>query len=442
MKDSLKVTIAGGGSTYTPGIVKSMLAQQKLFPLAELVLYDIDQQKNDDMYVIINYMLEQEGRSEIKLTQTLDPKEAFTNCDFVFSQIRVGSFAMREKDEKIPLKHGCVGQETCGMGGFAYGLRTIGPMLELIGFIQKYAPSAWILNYTNPESIVSECVRRVYPHIRMICACDMTISIEETICDNFGYDRSNWTPTYYGLNHFGWYRSIYDNARGCDVMPEIIRKIKEKGMQVADFNAGDTTWQEAWDNLRKQLEFFPDALPNNYLEYYLFPDDKVSHADPNYTRANMIMDGRLKHTQEMAYKIRHHDKGEILTFNFGEHGNYIVDMAVSILHNLRKRFIVLVANNGAIPNFRPDAVVEVPAYISAIGVEPVALREPIPNFHKGMMEGQNAAEQLLVDGYFEKSYMKVLQAFTMNLTTPSANRAKAVLDDMIVANKEYWPQLS
>lgn len=111
MKDSLKVTIAGGGSTYTPGIVKSMLAQQKLFPLAELVLYDIDQQKNDDMYVIINYMLEQEGRSEIKLTQTLDPKEAFTNCDFVFSQIRVGSFAMREKDEKIPLKHGCVGQE-------------------------------------------------------------------------------------------------------------------------------------------------------------------------------------------------------------------------------------------------------------------------------------------------------------------------------------------
>lgn len=87
-------------------------------------------------------MLEQQGFSSIKLVQTTNPEEAFTGADFIFSQIRVGGLKMRDKDEKIPLKHGLVGQETCGLGGFSYGLRSIGPLLELVGFIQKYAPEA------------------------------------------------------------------------------------------------------------------------------------------------------------------------------------------------------------------------------------------------------------------------------------------------------------
>jgi maltose-6'-phosphate glucosidase len=45
---------------------------------------------------------------------------------------------MREKDEKIPLKQGVVDQETCGPGGIAYGMRSIGDMVELIDIMEKY----------------------------------------------------------------------------------------------------------------------------------------------------------------------------------------------------------------------------------------------------------------------------------------------------------------
>lgn len=187
---------------------------------------------------------------------------------------------------------------------------------------------------------------------------------------------------------------------------------------------------------------FPDFLPNNYLEYYLYSNEVVEKSNPKYTRANMVMDGREKRTKEMSRKIREKVDGDILDFNFGEHGQYIVDMAVSILNDKHDRFMLIVPNMGAIPNLRSDAMVEIPAYVGRTGAEPISLRFEINDFHKGLMEAQNAAEKLLVDAYFENSYQKALQAFTLNQTVPSAKVAKVVLDELIEANGDFWPELN
>ncbi|MDN6502673.1 MAG: 6-phospho-alpha-glucosidase, partial [Tetragenococcus koreensis] len=178
----LNVVIAGGGSTYTPGIVQAMISSRERFPFSSLTLYDIDEARNDDMFEIIRYMLKKEALSnEVDLYQTTDAQEAFTGADFIFSQLRVGGMKMRELDEKIPMKYGLVGQETCGLGGFSYGLRSIKGLLEIVSYVDHYASDAWLLNYTNPETLVSEAVRRAFPDVKMLNACDMTISIEETI---------------------------------------------------------------------------------------------------------------------------------------------------------------------------------------------------------------------------------------------------------------------
>ena len=70
---------------------------------------------------------------------------------------------MRELDEKIPLKYGVVGQETCGPGGLAYGMRSIGGVIEILDYMEKYSPNAWMLNYSNPAAIVAEATRRLRP---------------------------------------------------------------------------------------------------------------------------------------------------------------------------------------------------------------------------------------------------------------------------------------
>lgn len=442
MNNEQVITIAGGGSTYTPGIIQAILNDQNAFPIKEIRLYDIDPDRNDDVHVILDWMLKKQQVTDIQLFATDNPEEAFTGADFIFCQIRVGGLEMRKKDEKIPLKYGLVGQETCGPGGFSYGLRTIKPILDLVGFIQKYAPSAWILNYTNPESIVAEAVRRTYPKAKILNACDMTISIETTLCENYGYDRKNWIQSYYGLNHFGWYSSIYDTELKRDVMPEILEKLKTNPLREPIHHRNDPFWADAYGMMSVIVNDFPENIPNNYLEYYLYPDRVVEHSNAEYTRANAIMEGREKEIKETASRIRKTGENGDLNHDFGAHGQYIVDMAVSILNNLNRRFMLISPNQGAVPNLRTDAVVEVPAYVGATGAEPISLRQPIPDMHKGMMEAQVAAEKLLVDAYFDNSYDKALQAFTLNQSIPSATLAKKVLEDLMDANKGYWPELS
>ncbi|MDF7639627.1 6-phospho-alpha-glucosidase [Lactobacillus sp. ESL0791] len=432
------VTIAGGGSGYTPGILLTVLKFKEEFPLKEIRLYDIDEQRNSDMGIIVDFLLKKQ-RPDVKLTVTQDPETAFTGCDFVFSQIRAGGMKMREKDEKIPLKYGLVGQETCGLGGFSYGMRSMKSFLEMVGFIEKYAPNAWILNYTNPESIIAESVRRKFPNIKIINACDQTISIEELLDKSFGYDRKNFIAQYYGLNHFGWYKEIYDVTRGKDILPEIIEKIKKQGLDVSGM---EPSWAHTYNVMTDMVrEFFPKYLPNNYLQYYLYEDRALEKENPNYTRANEVMDSRLKKIKDTVAEIKANPNLDTIDYATESHGLYIVEMAISILHNKNDRFMLIVPNKGAIPNLRPDAVVEIPCYVNAKGVEPVSMREGIPDLHKGMMEAQVAAEKLLVDAFFEHSYQKALEAFALNQTVPNATIAKKILNEFIEVNGDYWVEL-
>lgn len=132
------LTIAGGGSTYTPGIVKSLMVRLSEFPLAEIRLYDIDEKRQKTIAPVVEKVI-RDHSATIRFSVTTDPEAAFSGAHFIFAQMRVGQYKMREQDEKIPLRHGVVGQETCGPGGLAYGLRTILPMVELIDFVTRYA---------------------------------------------------------------------------------------------------------------------------------------------------------------------------------------------------------------------------------------------------------------------------------------------------------------
>ena len=225
---SFNITIAGGGSTYTPGIVLMLMEQRDRFPVGTIKLYD----NNEERQAVLGEacrILMAERYPEIRFLYTTDPEEAFTDIDFVFAHIRVGLYGMREKDEKIPLKYDVVGQETCGPGGLAYGLRSIDGVLEILDYMEKYSPDAWMLNYSNPAAIVAEATRRVRPNSRIINICDMPVALENIMANILELDsRKEMVVRYYGLNHFGWWTSITDKA-GNDLMPRLKAFVKEKG---------------------------------------------------------------------------------------------------------------------------------------------------------------------------------------------------------------------
>ncbi len=139
-KKNYAVTIAGGGSTFTPGIALMLLEERDRFPVNKVTFYDNNAERQETVAKACEIYFH-ENAPEVEFSYTTDPETAFTGTDFVLAHIRVGLYAMRELDEKIPLKYGCVGQETCGAGGIAYGMRSIGGVIEILDYWRSTAPT-------------------------------------------------------------------------------------------------------------------------------------------------------------------------------------------------------------------------------------------------------------------------------------------------------------
>ncbi|WP_239751766.1 6-phospho-alpha-glucosidase [Mammaliicoccus sp. H-M34] len=436
------ITVAGGGSTFTPGIILMLLDHLEDFPIDTIKLYDNDGERQQTIADACEILLNERAPG-VKLLASTDPKTAFENVDFVMAHIRVGKYAMREQDEKIPLKHGVVGQETCGPGGLSYGMRSITGVLEIVDYMEKYSPEAWMLNYSNPAAIVAEATRKLRPNSKILNICDMPIGIEELMATNIGLEsRKEMVVKYYGLNHFGWWTDIRDKS-GKDLMPSIIKHVEKFGYSTDTGSEmeQEASWNDTFKKARDVQALDKDTLPNTYLKYYFFPDYVVEHSNKDYTRANEVMAGREKFVFGECKNIIEKGTAEGTELTIDEHASYIVDLARAIAFNTKERMLMIVENKGAISNFEPTAMVEIPCLVGSEGPEPLSVGE-IPRFQKSLMEQQVGVEKLTVEAYEEQSYQKLWQALTLSRTVPSASVAKDILDDLIEANKGYWPELN
>lgn len=446
MKAPYAISIVGGGSRYTPGILRMLVAEKGRFPLRKITLYDNEAERQNKVGAY-GKILFQEYYPECEIIVTNDAKTAFEDIDFAFMQIRAGRMKMREMDEKIALRHGCLGQETCGAGGFAYGMRSIPAVCDIIKDIRKYSPEAWVLNYSNPAAIVAEATKRIFKDdFRIINICDMPIGIMGFYAKALGKRPDEIEPRYFGLNHFGWFTQILDKKTGEDYLPRLHEFFKTPMAAVGDLHPTDKSWMDTFKFMSKMIQDYEDYLPNTYLQYYLYPKHIVEHEDPNYTRANEVMDGPEKKTFAMLDEViaegklkgtKYEPKPDELADG---HAGYIVDLATAIANNTGDVFLCMTENTGIISNLTEGMMVEVPCHVGINGVEPLNIGE-IPIFQKGLLENQFAYEKLTVDACLEGSYKKAWNALTLNRCVNDTDVAKAILDDYIEVNKEYWPEL-
>ncbi|BBM47391.1 maltose-6'-phosphate glucosidase MalH [Leptotrichia wadei] len=434
------IVVAGGGSTFTPGIVLMLLENLDKFPIRQIKFYDNDAQRQEVIAKACDIIIKEKA-PDINFIYTTDPETAFSDIDFVMAHIRVGKYAMREKDEKIPLRHGVLGQETCGPGGIAYGMRSIGGVIELVDFMEKYSPNAWMLNYSNPAAIVAEATRRLRPNSKILNICDMPIGIELRMAEMLGLkSRKEMVVRYFGLNHFGWWTDIRDK-QGNDLMPALREKVAKVGYNVEiEGENTEASWNDTFTKAKDVFAVDPTTMPNTYLKYYLFPDYVVKHSNPNHTRANEVMEGREKFVFGECRAIAEKGTAKDSKLHVDDHASYIVDLARAIAYNTKERMLLIVENDGAISNFDPTAMVEIPCIVGSNGPEKI-VQGKIPQFQKGLMEQQVSVEKLTVEAWIEGSYQKLWQAITLSRTVPSASVAKAILDDLIEANKDFWPVL-
>lgn len=434
-----KFVMVGGGSTQSPGILEVLRRRATELDLTDLVLYDNDQYRVD-MLGQYTQMYYAESGSKVNVTYTTDIDAAFTGADFLFMQIRPGLNKQRAIDEKICIENGLIGQETCGLGGFSFAMRVIPAVIDIIRKVKELCPDAWVLNYTNPEAILSEAIYQEFPEAKVLCICDMPISIEGAIAQYFGKEHRDLTFKYFGLNHFGWWTNIIDE-NGVDLLPQLREDVVSGKIDTLlmsnEETIGDDYWVETYKQMVSIFKRFPEYFPNCYLQYYLTPDEAFEHLDPNFTRGDYVMQGREKRIYEECKRVIANGTAKDSSLHAGVHGNYIVDIAYAIIHNTRERFVVNKKNNGSISNFDPDAVVEVPAYIGSAGAETISIGK-IPAFQKGLMEMQKAYEQKTVEAALTHSYQAATEAMMLNKTVPNYAIGKKVLDELYNANIDYW----
>ncbi|MEF9892367.1 MAG: 6-phospho-alpha-glucosidase [Anaerorhabdus sp.] len=459
------VTICGGGSTYTPDMLELLCVAQKKFPIRKVVLFDIDYQRqktvNDYAEILFNEYCE-----GVEFFSTLDPKEAFEDMDFAFVQIRAGGMDLRNSDEKIPYTYDCIGQETCGPGGLSYGVRSVIEMKNLINSIRTYSPNSWIINYSNPAAIVAEMTKRVFPNDkRIINICDMPTQVLDTYLPLVNKKRSEIEPRYFGLNHYGWFTKIIDKKTGEDLLPEILKICvteKERVHKLID-NMYDVTthWGKTFEDHLDMIQDYPYSLPNTYNLYYLYPDRRYSHYDIKTTRYDEIIEGReknvimycnaikalgkMKGTQyDITDKVNAgllEETGCSSTIAYNDvHATYLIELVISIIENGNDICLLMIQNNGIIPNLSSEMMLEVPCRVGSQFIEPLHIG-PVSTFEKGLLENQFASESLLVDAVLENDKQKMLQAFTINRLVNDTERAKKIIAEFEKANGKFWPKL-
>ena len=417
----LKAAVIGAGSTYTPELIRGFIDRQDSLDFQKFYLVDINREKLDIVGGLAKRMLAAKGfKGEIVLTQNHD--EAIKGADYIFAQIRVGGMEARIRDEKIPLKYGLLGQETTGAGGFMKAMRTIPVMLDIARRIEKLAPDAWLINFSNPSGIVAEALMN-HTKINMIGLCNCFVNMKAGIAKNIG--REDFDYEYIGLNHLSWVTSV--TVDGENVLDRLGKSAGAKLKNIPDVEDYD-------DEL---LEAIP-AIPSYYLSYFYLREDQLQHClKAKKTRGECCVD--IEGALIEKYKDPNlTDKPKELEERGGSlYSTAAVSVVDAIENDKNEYHVVGVKNNGAIPFMADDDVVEIKCNVNRKGVSPVAIKDPEIPYVRGLMQAVKAYEKLTVKAAIEGSRKDAIAALMIHPLIGDYKKAKAVLDDMVTANAGF-----
>jgi 6-phospho-beta-glucosidase len=421
----VRIAIVGAGSGYLPGVIRGLLHRADDLAGTELACYDIDAAHLDVMTRLARNMFAARGAAFTVSSHTA-LKEALDGASYVFTTFRPGGLAARHLDESIPLKHGVVGQETAGPGGFLMALRSVPVLLDVAA---EADPGAWIVNYTNPTNVVTDAVAR-HTGARIIGLCDQYIGDTEMWADLLGLPSDGLEADWIGLNHATWAKRLRLDGRELD-LPLLLDDLKVPG-------GGATPWRDPsrMAELAKTLGF----LPNSYAKYYFFHDEVVAELRAKgTTRAQDILAMLPGYYEQVAAESHKPDPDPSRERGGGEHGEFAVDVICALHRDEGRRMILNTRNNGAIPSLDADAIVEVPSLVGRSGPVPLTMG-PLPGPVRGLTQAIHAYERLASDAAVTGDRRTALQALMAHPFVRSKHTAEKILDEGLAAHRDHLPQ--
>ncbi len=455
----MKITIIGAAGVRTPLIVQAIQKRKERLGLDELALMDIDGERLE-LIGVLSSQPQISTPSPLHITYTTDPVTALSGADFVITTFRVGGIESRIVDERVPLNHGVLGQETTGAGGFAMGLRSIPILIEYVQLMQKVCPHAWLINFANPAGMLTEAVVRNTDWERVIGICDGPTSMHNIIAAILQAKPEQVYLDYFGLNHLGWIKRVmYQNE---DRLPDLLTWVKSIG---------------SVPGLPFDVNFILSLgmIPNEYLYYYYCNSQAVRNIlqssecrGEQVARQNLELFARLRekhanHDQvgmQVAYQVyldgrsatymqretgKSHDLSTldpkiIESINDEGYAGVALNLIEALVGEKPMVQILNVPNRGAISSMEEEDVVEIPAVVSRDRFQPKIVND-IPSHCMGLMLQVKDYEHLTIQAAVEKSYEKALLALTLHPLVRDYSTSRAILDDYTLKHKGYFPVL-
>jgi 6-phospho-beta-glucosidase len=424
----IKLAYIGGGSTRAPGTMASFVEQGYNFDGSEVVLVDLNEERLALVKKIAGKMARAKGL-DLTVTTTTDLREGLRDCDAVLTSFRPGGFEARYLDEIIPLRHGVLGQETQGPGGFFMALRSINVMKDIVALMEKVCPSAILFNYTNPVNLVSEAVTH-HTGIPTISLCDGPIIYPRWVARLAGLDPDRVDGVMIGLNHGSWtVRHLYE---GKDMIP-LVQAAYERKLADPDVEKEDLRYLH--------LTSVMESIPASYFLYYYFRDEIVAELrEKPTTRAQDIMANvpdYWAHYREQAERDEpvldpKRSRGGINELELA------IDVMDAIFNDRKEVWPVNVPNRGAIPDLPDDMVVEVPGFVDRNGVVPLAQRH-MPRQVVGLVKMLGEYQSLASEAACSGSRKDAIRALASNPLCFSLDVAETLYNELAAAHRDYLP---
>jgi 6-phospho-beta-glucosidase len=427
---AIRMAYLGGGSTRAPGTMAAFIHNHGAsFQGSEVVLIDLFPERLAIVERIARRMAEARGL-DIRIRATTDRLAGLADVDAVLSSFRPGGFEARVLDERIPMKHGVIGQETQGPGGFFMALRSIHVLKGVMAELERVAPRARIFNYTNPVNIVAQAAT-THSDIPFTSFCEGTYDFPRELADAAGLDRTRISARMIGLNHNTW--SVEATYDGEDAMPAI-RAAWEQMQAEPDVDPHDRRFVE--------LAVTMDAIPAQYLRYFYYHDEMLEElrAKPT-TRAEDILSWVPDY---WAHYVEQADATEpVLDPARSRGGIFELELALdamdSFYNDLGRSLPVNTPNaGGALEGFPEDLVVEVFARVDRDGVHPERMK-PLPRHVRGLIGMLGEYQWLTAEAAWSGSRIDAIRALASHPWLLSLRKAEALYDEMAAAHREHLP---
>lgn len=423
----IKLAIVGAGSSYCPELMQGLIRRKDKIVLDELRLSDIDESRLNIVGEFCERVLLKNGMMP-RITRTTDLPRAIDGADFVVTQIRAGRLEVRIRDERTPLDFGLIGQETTGIGGFANALRTIPQMEQIAASIEKYAPEAWLINFTNPSGIVTEFLLN-HTRLKAVGLCNLPIGTQERIAKLLGLPMEQVRLETVSLNHCGAVTAVHAGDR--NVLPDLLDP----------HLLNQASQKEPWiQNYRPIIELLR-AIPNDYLQYFFYRDRKLAEqkaAPQTRGEACVEIESRL-----LSYYAD--ERTNTVPPMLAERGGHLYsEAAIALISSLSGAepgyHVVDVQNRGVIDFLPENSVVETCCFVEKDSIRRIPLTVQPTDVLRSLLISVKAYETLTVQATLSGDRQTALRALACNPITSDLDKAIPCLEEMLKQNRSLLPR--